>query len=242
MKLTLTDPTTFTKAIELISELVLEVKVKISEFGLSIVAIDPANVSMVSLKVPKSAFKNFETEDEILGINLENFKKILRRCSKTGELTLERNENNLEIKIDDKIKRVFCLNLIEIEREDKDFPEHLEFSSKVEMESSDLVDSIEDVLIVSDACSFIIDGENFIIEAKETNSARSSFSSDIVKITAEDCISRYSLEYLQKFAKAAKQFKNVTLNFANDHPLRMDFKSEHLALSFLLAPRIETED
>lgn len=242
MKLKLEDPALFTKAIELISELVLEVRIKINVFGLSIIAIDPANVSMVSLKVPKTAFSEFEVGEEVLGVNLENLKKILRRCGKTGSLILERNENSLEIKIDDKIKRNFTLNLIEIEREDKDFPDQLEFSSKVEIESSDLIDSIEDCLIVSDACSFKIEEGKFIVEAKETNSARSVFSSDEIKIEAEDCHTRYSLEYLQKFVKVGKIFPKTFLNFANDHPLRMDFKSEHLSLSFLLAPRIETED
>lgn len=242
MKLKLEDPTVFSKSIDLISELVMEVRIKVSEFGLSIVAIDPANVSMVSLKVPKSAFSEFETGEEELGVNLENLKKILRRCGKTGSLILEKNENNLEIKIVDKIKRTFKLNLIEIEAEDKDFPTHLEFSSKVEIDSADLIDAIEDCVIVGDACSFIVEDETFAVEAKETNSTRSEFSSEIVKIEAENCHSRYSLEYLQKFLKAGKNFNKTYLNFANDHPLRMDFKSEHLSLSFLLAPRIETDD
>jgi proliferating cell nuclear antigen len=242
MKLTLENPVIFSKSIDLISELVMEVRIKVNEFGLSIVAIDPANVAMVALRIPKSAFKEFEVEEEVLGVNLENFKKVLKRCGKTGSLTLERNENNLEIKIEDKIKRSFKLNLIEIEAEDKDFPTHLEFSSKVEIDSQDLIDSIEDSAIVSDACSFIIENDNFIVEAKETNAARSEFSGDLVSIEAENCHSRYSLEYLQKFLKAGKQFPKTTLNFANDHPLRIDFKSEHLTISFLLAPRIETED
>ncbi len=242
MKLKLEDPTIFSKSIDLISELVLEVKLRINEFGLSIIAIDPANVAMVSLKVPKSAFSEFEVGEEILGVNLENLKKILRRCGKTGALVLERNENNLEIKIEDKIRRIFTLNLIEVEGEDKEFPTHLEFSSKVEIDSQDLIDSLEDCSIVGDACSFKVEDNKFIIEAKELNSARTEFSSDEVVIEAETCHSRYSLEYLQKFTKAGKQFKKTYLNFANDHPMRMDFKSEHLSLSFLLAPRIETED
>jgi proliferating cell nuclear antigen len=242
MKIKLEDPTIFAKSIDLISELVMEVRIKINEFGLSVVAIDPANVAMVSLKVPKSAFSEFEVGEEILGLNLENLKKVLKRCGKTGSLILERNENTLEIKIDDKIKRAFKLNLIEIEAEDKEFPTHLEFSSKVEIDSQDLIDSIDDCSIVSDACSFIVENDKFIIEAKDMNSARSEFSSDLVKIEAENCHSRYSLEYLQKFLKAGKQFPKTLLNFANDHPLRIDFKSEHSSISFLLAPRIETED
>jgi len=242
MKLKLEDPTLFTKAIELISDLVMEVRIKINEFGLSLVAIDPGNISMVSLKIPKSAFKEFESGDEVLGVNIENLKKILKRTSKTSALALEKKENFLEIKIEDKIKRIFNLNLIEVEREDKEFPDNLEFSSKITIDSQDLIDSIDDCLVVSDACSFIVDGKKFIIEAKETNSARSEFSSDEVEIEAEDCFSRYSLEYLQKFTKAGKQFPKTVLKFARDHPLRIDFVSEHLNLSFLLAPRVETED
>lgn len=242
MKIKLEDPTIFSKSIDLISELVMEVRIKVNEFGVSVVAIDPANVAMVALKVPKSAFSEFEVGEEVLGVNLENLKKVLRRCGKTGSLILERNENTLEIKIEDKIKRIFKLNLIEIEAEDKEFPTHLEFSSKVEIDSQDLIDSIEDCAIVSDACSFIVENDKFIVEAKEMNSARSEFSSDLVSIEAENCHSRYSLDYLQKFMKAGKQFSKTILNFANDHPLRIDFKSEHLSISFLLAPRIETED
>ena len=242
MKLKLEDPTIFAKSMDLISELVMEVRIKVSEFGLSVVAIDPAKVSMVSLKVPKSAFTEFESDEEVLGINLENFKKILKRCGKTGSLVLEKNENTLEIKIEDKVKRTFNLNLIEVEAEDKEFPTNLEFSSKVEIGSEDLIDSVEDCLVVSNACSFIIEDFKFIVEAKEMNSARSEFSSEIVLMEAENCQARYSLEYLQKFLKAGKQFKKTFLNFSNNHPLRIDFKSDHLSLSFLLAPRMETED
>ncbi len=178
MKLRLEDPALFTKSIELISDLVLEVRIKVNEHGLSLVATDPGNISMVSLKIPKSAFKDFESGEEVLGVNLDSLKKILKRCGKTSSLIMEKNENCLEIKIEDKVKRTFNLNLIEVEREEKEFPDHLEFSSNVVMESQDLIDSIEDCLVVSDACSFIIENKKFIIEAKETNSAKSEFSSE----------------------------------------------------------------
>jgi len=241
MKLKLQDATTFSKSIDLISDLVLEAKIKVNEFGLSIVAIDPANVAMVSLKIPKSAFSEFEVESETLGVNLENLKKILKRCGKTASLILEKHENMLELRIEDKVKKTFSLNLIEIEGEDKDFPAHLEYTSKIEINSQELIDSIEDCAVVSDACAFVVQDGNFILEAKEVNSAKSEFSSENIKIEAVDCKSRYSLEYLQKFLKAGKVFSETNLNFSNDHPLKIDFKSETVSLSFLLAPRIETD-
>jgi proliferating cell nuclear antigen len=238
MLVRLEDPSLLLKVVEVISELVTEVRMKVNEFGMSITAIDPANVAMVKFRLPKSSFSQFEAENESLGINLDSLKKILRRCGGGTPLTMEKNENNLEILIQDKIKRNFSLNLIEIESIEKDMP-NLDYSSKVELLSQDLISSIEDCSVVSDSCSFIISDEKFIIESKGLNSARSEFSKDEVKIEAENCKSKYSLEYLQKFMKGAKVCDKTVLNFANDNPLKIDLKTESMELNFLLAPRVE---
>jgi proliferating cell nuclear antigen len=241
MLVKLDDPSLFSKAIEVLSELVTEVRIKINEFGMSITAIDPANVAMIMLKLPKSAFSQFETGNEVLGINLDSLKRILKRCGSGTPLILERKENFLNIQIMDRIKRNFSLNLIEVEGQEKEMP-ILDYSSRIEISSSDLVSAIEDCIIVSDACSFIINQGAFIIESRGLNSARSEFSGDEAKIEAEECKSKYSLEYLQKFMKGAKLCDKTILKFANDHPLRIDIKTEHMELNFLLAPRVETED
>ena len=242
MLVKLEKPALLSKAIEIISELVTEARIKVSEYGLSIVAIDPANVAMVGFKLPKSTFSQFELgAGDIFGVNLDSLKSILKRCGSGSSLILERKENLLQIQILDKIKRNFTLSLIDIEREDKEMPS-LDFSSRVELSSGDLIDSIEDCAVVADACSFIIKDGKFIIEAKGLNSARSEFSSDEAKIDAENCKARYSLEYLQKFIKGSKLSEKTVLKFADDHPLRMDVKPENMEMSFILAPRVETED
>ena len=241
MLVKLDKPLILSKVVDIISELVTDVRIKFSEFGLTIVAIDPANVAMIGYRVPKTAFSQFEAGEETLGINLDSLKRILKRCGAGSSLILEKKENLLNIQIQDRIKRNFTLSLIDIESEEKEIPE-LEYSSKVEINSVDLVDSIEDCLVVADACSFIIKEGKFIIEAKGLNSARSEFSGDEAKIEAETCKARYSLEYLQKFMKGAKLCDKTLLQFADDHPLRLDFKGEHMDLCFILAPRVETED
>jgi proliferating cell nuclear antigen len=241
MLVKLDKPGTLTKAVEIVSELVTEVKIRVNEYGMSVTAIDPANVAMVSFKLPKSAFSQFESGNESLGVNLESLKQVLKRCSSSSSLLIVKEENMLIFYVQDKIKRKFTLSLIEIDSEDKEMP-NLEFSSRVEINSTDLVSSIEDCLIASDACSFIIEEGKFIIESKGLNSARSEFTSDEAKIEAENSKSRYSLEYLQKFMKGAKLCDKILLSFANDHPLRLDFKGEHMEISFILAPRVETED
>ncbi|MBU2616944.1 MAG: DNA polymerase sliding clamp, partial [Nanoarchaeota archaeon] len=99
MLIKLDNPALLSKAIEIISDLVLEVRVKVNDAGMSITATDPANVSMIGFALPKTAFSVFETGDEILGINLDNFKRILKRAGTSSALTLEKKENFLEIQI-----------------------------------------------------------------------------------------------------------------------------------------------
>jgi len=241
MLIKLENPGLLSRVVEIISELVIEVKIHVNEEGLSITAMDPANVSMVKFLLPKGFFSVFETDNEVLGIDLDNLKRILKRSGPASSLVLERKGNLLNIQIHDRIKRNFNLSLIEIESEERDMPE-MEFSSMVELNSSDFIDSVEDCMVVADACSFIIKEGKFIIEAKGLNSAMSEFSGDEAKISAESCKSRYSLEYLQKFIKGAKLSEKTVLKFANDHPLRIDIKNDFMDLSFLLAPRVENED
>jgi len=247
MLVKLEKPELLSKAVELISELVTEVRLKVNEFGMSVTAMDPANVSLVNYKLPRSAFSEFNSEsnEESLGVNLDNLKRILKRAGKSSSLILEKKDNLLSIQIIDKIKREFALALIEVESEEIDFQEkvsRMEFSSRVEIDSEYLISSIEDCAVIGDACSFKIVEGRFVIEAKGIDSARSEFSSDEVQIDAEDCKAKYSLEYLQKFVKGSKLVPKTKLQFAQDHPLRLDIRADDMEVSFILAPRVETED
>ena len=245
MLIELQNPVLLSRAVEIISELVNEVRIKVNESGLSITAMDPANVSLVGFILPKKSFSKFEAGTETLGINLDNLKQVLKRCGSGSSLLMEKKDNFLEIQILDRIKRNFILSLIDIESNDIDFNskiEKMEFSSSVELNSIDLVDSIEDCSIVSDSCSFIIENDRFIIEARGLNSARSEFSGDEAKINAENCRARYSLDYLQKFIKGARLCEKTLVEFANDHPLKLEFRNEFMELKFVLAPRVENED
>jgi len=242
MLLKLDNPKLFSEIIGIISELVLEVRIKVNNEGMSILAIDPANVAMVSFKLPNTAFSEFEIEkEEVLGVSLESLKAVLRRCSVGSVLIMQRIENELKIEIIDKIKREFNLALIEIEGEEKQIP-NLDFSSRIEIASSVLSEAIEDCSIVSDSCSFISEPSKFIIQAKgPLNSFKSEFT-DEINIQASEASSKYSLEYLQKIIKATKITDRTIINFSTDYPLKLDFNTPLIELSFILAPRVETED
>ncbi len=245
MLLKFDNPKLLADSISLINELVLEVKAKINKEGFEIIAIDPANAAMVILKIPKSAFSQFDVEkEEELGLNLEDLKQVLRRASSSSALIIEKKDNILHLKIQDAVKRNFTLSLIHIDAEEKNIPD-LSFNSQIEINSNTFSDVINDAAIVADSCSFITNEASFTIEARGTlNSARTEFSSDEVKIaTNQESKSKYSLDYLMKFMKASKMSEKTTLRFSTNYPARLDFKNPNglMELSFILAPRFEEE-
>lgn len=238
MLLKLDDPRLLSEIIGIISELVTEVRLKVDKQGMSMVAIDPANVALVSFSIPGKVFSQFEADQDTLGISLENLKAVLKRCTPTSSLVMKREDNLLHVDILDKIRRSFTLALIDIESEEKTIPS-LTFTSKVEINSYDFSDSIEDCAIVADSCGFAIEDGKFVIEAKGLNSARSEFSSDEAAIEGNGK-AKYSLEYLQKFNKAAKLSEKTIVSFGDDYPMRLEYKDEKRELIFILAPRVET--
>ena len=239
MLIKLDQPKLLSDIINIISELVTEVRLKFDSEGMSMIAVDPANVALVSFKLPPAVFSQYDVEKEVIGISLGNLKSVLRRCGAGSNILLKKEDNNLIVEIHDKIKRVFHLALIDIEGEEKSIP-NLEFNNIVELASNDFSDAIEDCAIVGDSCNFIVRDGKFIVEALGLHSARTEFSSDEAKINAKEGKSKYSLEYLQKFNKASRITDKVKLHFSDDYPMKLEFKNNNRELLFILAPRVET--
>ncbi len=242
MRLKLENPKLFSDLISIISELVTEVRLKVNSTGLQLTAIDPANVAMVHFRIPADLFAEFQVEQESsLGVNLDNLKAVLRRCKPGSSLSMQKEDNLLNLEIQDKIKRNFTLALLDIDSEDKEML-NLEFKSVIKMDSEAFSEVVEDCLVVSDACTFIAQPNSFSVEASGLNSAKAEFSADEVEIYSDTSKSRYSLEYLNKFIKGSKISSRVTLSFSDNKPARIDFPTGNVMLSFILAPRVEQED
>lgn len=236
----LDEPKLLADAFSIISELVTEVRIKLLEEGMSIVAVDPANVAMIIFKLPKESFSQYEVGKEVWGVNLDDLKRILKRASKSASVVFEQEENRLKISVFDKIKKVFTTSLIDVDSEDKDVPE-FNFAVKVEMDSANFSQAVEDCAVVADACSMVAGEGFFMMEGSGSlNSARAEFSGDESKIEGVGK-SRYSLEYLMKFIKAAKTSEKVNIGFSDDYPLKLDFPGEKMGLGFVLAPRVEND-
>lgn len=245
MKLTLAEPRLLKDSISIISELVTETRIRVLKDYIELVAMDPANVAMVIFRMPSSCFAEYEVkEDTVIAINLNNLKQVLRRVKPSDVLILEKADNKLKVTMKDKNVRTFFLPLIDLEERQQKIPQ-LTSKAHVEFSGSTLNDAIDDMDIVGESVTFLVQKDKLVVSASgDLTKAEVVISEDKdVKITAEsDQKSKYSIEYLKKMMQGSKLAGKAVLKLSNDYPLTLEYKeTDKLSLTFILAPRVDND-
>lgn len=247
MKLVLAEPKFLKESIAIISELVTEARFTVKKDGLELTAMDPANVAMVNFKLLASSFSEYDTKDVTsIGLNLSNFKQILRRAGPGDTIVLETAENKLKVIIRGANTRTFSLLLIELEDREQRVPD-LKFNATITADALQLQSAIEDADIVAESLAFIAEEKSLVINAEgDLNKALIEMVADnhtkIVIKEGQKVRARYSIEYLKKMIQSARLAEKVTIEFSKDYPLKLSFKViDKLSLEFILAPRVENE-
>jgi proliferating cell nuclear antigen len=249
MKLTLAEPKYLKDTISIISELVSEATFKIDKEGIELVAMDPANVSMILFKLFSSAFVEYKVDEPVeLGVNLSNLKQILRRANPSDMVSLSLvGKGKLKVLFSGNSKRKFFLPIIDVDQEEQKIPD-LKFQAKLKLDSKMLANAIEDADIVSDSLSFEVEKDKLTVKAEgdlsqsETEIPAGEDVSIVLNGDVEKLKSKYSIEYLKKMMSASKIAGKCELRLGDDYPLRLEFNEvDKVSLSFILAPRVEYE-
>lgn len=245
-KAELTDLKLLKSSIDAISNMIDEAGVSADKDGLRLRAMDPAHVALVDFELKKEGFDEFQVDEPlVLGLDLDRFNTILKRAGPTDKLTLELGEggNSLRIMFENSSRRVFELPLIEVSEEELKVPS-LDFPIFVEIDPKIISEGIKDAEIISDHVTLRSTEESLHIEAKgDLGSVEVKVAKDEA-ITFEakgECKSMYSIEYLKDMIKASDVATSVRISLGDNIPVKMDFMAPDARLSFLLAPRIESE-
>ena len=249
MKLVLAEPKFLKDSINVISDLVNEVTLKIDKNKIELIALDPANVAMIVFRLLSSAFVEYDIDkSQEISINLDSLKQVLRRAKPRDVITLELDDKKSRLKINFKgeSSKTFNIALIDIEDKEQKIPE-LNFPLRVELPSIVFDESVEDMSVVAESVALIAEKNKFIIQAEsKLNTAKVEITPDEeTKITFSEkdaILSRYSLEYLKKIAKASKLSDTVMLEFNKEYPLKAVFRvMDKVDLQFILAPRVSND-
>ena len=88
------------KLIESIKELVTDINLDISAGGISLQAMDSSHVALVTLNLSYEGFEEYRCDKPMtLGINLQDFSKILKMAQNNDILTLKAEEENSYLNI-----------------------------------------------------------------------------------------------------------------------------------------------
>ncbi len=245
-KAELTDAKLLKSSIDAISNMIDEAGVTVNKEGIRLKAMDPAHVALVDFELKNDVFDEFNVDDPVvLGLDLDRLDTILKRAGTSDRIVLELDEedNVLNIKFKNSSTRRFSLPLIEVVGEEINVPS-FDFPARVEISPSLVSEGIKDAEIVSDHVIFKIDENDLYIIAKgdlgnvEVRIARDEAIALEVKNT---CQSMYSIEYLKDMIKASDIANSIKIHLGENIPVKMDFLGPSARLSFLLAPRVESE-
>jgi proliferating cell nuclear antigen len=240
-------------SLDSVSSLITEGTFEVSKDGLKLIAMDPASVAMIIFRILPSAFLEYTCkEDNNMTISISNLVTILKRARANDRITFELESNKLKVTMDGDFKRTFHIPLIDSSAVQQKIPE-LSFKGKVMLSAGALKDGIKDAQMVSDCVVFEANPLSFVIKSLgDTSETKMELTKDSPSLAGLQLVgdvesgkalkAKYAIEYIDKMLKGAKVADNVTVQFSNNYPMRLDYTIvDKLQLSFILAPRVDTD-
>ena len=238
---------TLRDALDSVSVLVDECKIRLNEEDLSIRAVDPANVGMVDLTLDAAAFESYEADGGVIGVNLGRLEDIAGMANSGDLVHLELDEETRKLHIEME-GLSYTLALIDPDsiRQEPDIPE-LDLPASIVVEGAQLDRGIKAADMVSDHIALRVDEaeEAFYIEAQgDTDDVDLKLErDDLIDLTAGPANSLFSLDYLKDMNKAIPKDTEVTIELGEEFPVKLHYEfAEGLGhVTYMLAPRIQSD-
>ncbi|EJN59752.1 proliferating cell antigen [Halogranum rubrum] len=238
---------TLRDALDSVSVLVEECKIRLNEDELAIRAVDPANVGMVDLSLEAAAFESYEADGGVIGVNLSRLEDIAGMANSGDLIQLELNEETRKLHI--QIEGLsYTLALIDPDsiRQEPDIPD-LDLPAEIVLEGNQMDRGIKAADMVSDHIRLRVDeeAEAFYIEAEgDTDDVDLKLTrEDLIDFTSGPADSLFSLDYLKDMNKAIPSDAEVTIELGAEFPVKLHYEfGEGMGhVTYMLAPRIQSD-
>ena len=238
---------TLRDALDSVSVLVDECKIRLNEDELAIRAVDPANVGMVDLALEAAAFESYEADGGVIGVNLNRLEDIAGMANTGDLIQLELDEETRKLHIH--IEGLsYTLALIDPDsiRQEPDIPD-LDLPAEIVLEGAQINRGITAADMVSDHIRLRVDEaeEAFFIEAEgDTDDVDLRLDrEDLIDLQAGPADSLFSLDYLKDMNKAIPKDAEVRVELGEEFPVKLHYEfGEGMGqVTYMLAPRIQSE-
>ena len=238
---------TLRTTIDSVGVLVDECKIHLEEDGLSIKAVDPANVGMVDLELAAEAFESYEADGGVIGVNLDRLDSIagMANSDQLVEMELDEETRKLHIQIDG---LEYTLALIDPDsiRQEPDIPD-LDLPANVVIEGADIDRAVTAADMVSDHIALGVDegDELFYVDAEgDTDDVHLELTAEeLIDLEVGPAHSLFSLDYLKDMNKAIPNDGEVSVELGEEFPIKMyfGFAEGQGQVTYMLAPRIQSD-
>ncbi|ESP87501.1 DNA polymerase sliding clamp [Candidatus Halobonum tyrrellensis] len=238
---------TLRDALDSVSVLVDECKLRLEEDELAIRAVDPANVGMVDLALEAAAFESYEADGGVIGVNLNRLEDIVGMANSGDLVQLELDEETRKLHI--QIEELsYTLALIDPDsiREEPDIPD-LDLPAEIVLEGAQIGRGITAADMVSDHIRLRVDtdAEAFFIEAEgDTDDVDLKLErDDLIDLQSGPADSLFSLDYLKDMNKAIPSDAEVRVELGEEFPVKLHYEfGEGMGqVTYMLAPRIQSD-
>uniref|UniRef100_A0A7J2TL41 DNA polymerase sliding clamp n=1 Tax=Archaeoglobus fulgidus TaxID=2234 RepID=A0A7J2TL41_ARCFL len=224
--------------------LVSECRIHFLNKGLHSRAVDPSNVAMVIVDVPKEAMESYRVDEEkVIGVDMNRIFEISKTISVKDLVEISvQDETNLRIKFGAVEYNLALIDPSAIRKEPK-IPE-LNLPAKIVLDAKDFKKAISASEKVSENVILRSDKNSFTIEAKG-DVERITFTmtgSELIEFNGGEARSMFSLDYLKEFCKIAGAGDLLTIHLGTNYPGRFSFElvGGKIRVEYILAPRVES--
>ncbi|MBD3197496.1 MAG: proliferating cell nuclear antigen (pcna) [Candidatus Lokiarchaeota archaeon] len=247
----------FRAIIETLASIIDETEIRVNSNELSITAMDPSRICLLTLTIARSNFDEFEYSGEgvtKIGLNLDDLEKIMKRASSNDSLELNYTSGDNKIKIIMKqdgleLTRSFSLAMLDIDIGEipMDNLIAIDYPSSWVIDTDFFIDAIKDAEIYSEVLNIKTEANIGL-----TFSSEGQIGEMIYELGLEDFIDAeiettetgaYSLTFLRAIMKIKSITEKLKVSLKEDHPLKLRFDLlEGGDLLYYLAPRVEQTD
>lgn len=240
----------FKSVFNFILTIVDNINIKLYTDGIHITSLDNSHISLINIYIPKTFFSNYNIkENQIIGLNLTIFMKILSRINSDDELIMVFNEDDINISfINIKYQKHYSLKQMDIESDELDIqpldnPITINIISKY---FNDIINDLSDI------------GENVTIDVQEKDD-----NDEHISLIAENDVSQlnmilhneaivcknlqnlkldFNLKNLQNFSKGYNLSTDMSIEINDSAPLKLSYKLlGNGFIDYYIAPKMEEE-
>jgi proliferating cell nuclear antigen len=246
-KFAVDDAKSWKSSIDAIVNLIDEGNLEVGKDGITLRAMDPSQIAMISFSMPKGAFIEYSVAATArLGLNFDSLSKILGRTRGSETLEVSGEENKLVLRFaSGKRKRSFKVPLLDLPAGAQKEPS-IQHDATVKINGGQFKETLRDAALVSSHVSLEAGTEGFIVEVHgdsgDLKVESEKESEEIVEIKASGSSkATFPLQYLEDIVKACPDSSVLSIHLKSNAPVKIEYEVGSSKLSYYLAPRIDSD-